>query len=57
MVLESLEGSEGSTTSNQFVAEAALVLRLAVVLVALLVGILTFTCVSLSAGAQDIVSN
>jgi len=43
VVLESLEGSEGSTTGEQLVAEAALVFWLTIVVVDLVVGVLSVT--------------
>lgn len=44
VVLKSLEGGEGSTTGNQLVAEATLVLWLTVVVVDLVVVVLSVTC-------------
>jgi len=43
VVLECLEGSEGSTSGNHFVAEAALVLWLTIIVVALVVVVLGVT--------------
>jgi len=43
VVLEGLEGSEGSTTGEQLVTETALVLWLTIVVVDLVVGVLGVT--------------